>query len=255
MRDTSSEEVENVMSLWNPSIRRSLLLPRPPYSYRQWVIMGFVPRSNDYKVVAFGGYFSTNVTSFAIYSLIDHRWRIETMTKVNRNVSVKRLQCGGGYVYLDGVAYWIGGFPNEPEYESHVVCFDFDVEEFSFVELPDAGEEVTGRIAFLLDESLAVFSVSSKKSCVWVMEKDGKGKETWRVWFSGDSNSEASDFIKDCIYMNVVILHVKNTDLIFVVLSGNAYYYNIRTQQLKQCEKTIRRLDSVCTYVESLVLH
>ncbi|KAL2936077.1 hypothetical protein RDABS01_019195 [Bienertia sinuspersici] len=253
-------ENDDELSLWNPSIRKSLILPCCPFRYAFHdvrCLLGFAPFSNDYKVVFFK---TVDVTAFAlrvaIYSLCDHQWRV----KHNR-IQVAAWcfeQLRGGWpgwrvVFAQGVAYWRPDELRCSDESIKLVCFDFDVEEISYLKLPDM-EEKMFRFLFVLGGSLAVLGVSRVRSCIWVMEKNG-GKVQWRQYWKGDTNLYVYGFFADYSYTTFYeIVYIEDTGMLLIQSGSELMAYNIRTNQTRCLGKSIRFV-YVETYVESLVLH
>ncbi|XP_074265386.1 F-box/kelch-repeat protein At3g23880-like [Silene latifolia] len=187
------------LRLWNPSIRKSLLIPTTPLPPNlldtAMYIFGFAPDTNDYKVVAMkygkGEGDETTKMHVAVFTLSDQQWTVR-----NNGFNIEFSYYEGllrGYhnmyksnaIYFQGKAHWLGkdqssGPSIEPTKSTHLVSFDFDTEKFTCSELPFAlYKKDPLNILFLLGESLAIFSIFNRSSGVWVLEK-----EEWTIWFS-----------------------------------------------------------------------
>ncbi|XP_021866237.2 F-box/kelch-repeat protein At3g23880-like [Spinacia oleracea] len=256
--------------LYNPCIRKSLILPTCPLEYAVY-ILGFAPSSNEYKVFAckFSGRFSSEnleEATIAVYSLNDRQWRVKpncwtniwSWGRVDLTDGKRRVFCGG-------VLYWIGCASNH----LHIMCVDFEVEKFSIMKLPEAakGSNIIVKFLFVLGESLAIYVMSLKSSRIFVMEKDHQHNvDPWRLWFRGDPDLINSPFLLSNRFINLgypfsKILYVEETNAFLIVIetsrvrkSYRLISYNIKTHQQKELIKP-RNAMYLDTYVESLVLH
>uniref|UniRef100_A0A803L8S0 F-box associated beta-propeller type 1 domain-containing protein n=1 Tax=Chenopodium quinoa TaxID=63459 RepID=A0A803L8S0_CHEQI len=159
-----------------------------------WLRMKFLD-SNDYKVLAI----KTCIRRFnddawiAVYSFTDHLWREKPNPVSKSGWAVSGFRSEGGLVCCGGVVYWIN---RSHKANAKLYLYNFDVEEFSVMQLPDAVKEGANRFIFAHGESLGVLMMSSESSCIWVLEKDG-GDNPWRLWFKGDPNLDAPK-VFDC---------------------------------------------------------
>ncbi|XP_021733669.1 F-box protein CPR30-like [Chenopodium quinoa] len=253
----------NAVRLWNPSIRKSLFLPDCPIKLRWSRIrrchvtytLGFSRSSNDYKVLAV----KTNLPSYsddkayiAVYSLADHLWRVKPNPVSVSKWAISWLSPEGGLVCCGGVVYWVDNdLHRKPGAYMKLYLYDFDVEEFSVMQLPDAVKESTHRLIFAHGDSLAVLLMSSESICIWVLKKDG-GENPWRLWFKGEPHLNASKLF-ECA--NVVYCKNSNTFLLNNNLATMSYdIANNQIRILKEKDMMNFRI-SFQTYVESLVLH
>ncbi|XP_074265258.1 F-box/kelch-repeat protein At3g06240-like [Silene latifolia] len=238
------------LKLWNPSVRKCVYLPIPHPFRNTKLILGYAPRSDDYKVVSLKiSCSSTRELSLGIYSLNCDLWR----TKIckgkgfQKNDFTERI-CS---IYFEGAAYWCD---HDPYWSvaTHLVCFDFDTEELIYIALPDV--HTLTRCLFLLGESLAVFSVSSVSRSVWVMEKEGEMR-SWSLWFSGDSSTEYNRSFED----QGKSVYFLPSRIFFVENSGTSFLYGknsckITSQRFQPLGKAVSRLIALEPYIESLVL-
>ncbi|XP_074264679.1 uncharacterized protein LOC141587140 [Silene latifolia] len=162
---------QKVMILCNPSIRKSLLIPPCPIGDSMYVL-GFAPRSKDYKIVAISVGRNQDEeprkTSVVVYTLSDQQWRIRNNVV---DISCWEIKSRVPKVfYFQGAAHWFGNT------NTHLVSLDFDSEKVTSMEIPNAlNETKTMRFLFLLGKSLAIFSISKERSGIWVLEQ-GKGR-------------------------------------------------------------------------------
>ncbi|XP_021719066.1 F-box/kelch-repeat protein At3g23880-like [Chenopodium quinoa] len=216
------------------------------------VLGGFSPSSNDYKVLAIDK-FRFHEVPIAVYSLVDRLWRVKPNQANNSDWGLS-----SGFEYCEddqfvscrGVVYWIeSNFYYKAGVSQKLYLFNFDVEEFSVMQLPDAVKDSIVRFIFKHGESLAVFSMSSERSCIWVLEKDG-GEDPWRLWFSGDPNSRVSKLFERSPVKTVYVQH-SNT---FLFKTSHAIMsYSIASNHARTLgKKSMGCHSSLATYVESL---
>ncbi|KNA15600.1 hypothetical protein SOVF_096750 [Spinacia oleracea] len=263
-----------VIVLWNPCIRKSLILPTCPLELPDY-ILGFAPSSNEYKVLACkfsGRHNSENLreATIAVYSLNDHQWRIKPNCWTNIwRVGPVDVVYGIQRVFCGGALYWIGCASNQ----LRIIYVDFELEKFSDMQLPEAakGSSIVVKFLFVLGESLAMYVMSCESSRIFVMEKDRRNNvDPWRLWFRVDpdlinspSLSPLSNIFIDDGYPFSKILYVEERNEFLMVEmietsrkreSYRLISYNIKTHQLKELMKP-RNDMYLDTYVESLVLH
>ncbi|XP_074265383.1 F-box/kelch-repeat protein At3g06240-like [Silene latifolia] len=254
------------LSLFNPCIRKSLILPKIPlfpiFTTSAMYIIGFAPNSNDYKVVAieFGKGQADDMHVIVVYTLSDQQWTVKN-NKLNVDFPyVKPLLKGysdrykSNATYFKGEAHWLGNDQdqnsNQQKKSTHLVSFNFDKEKFTISELPFASNERESSSAlFLLGESLAIFSISSVRSNIRVLEKG-----EWTMWFSGNS----SMFGYKLFSSNARVYSWKNvfyceTDGGGRLICGKNSY-NIATCQVQKLTKSKSLFFEVEKYSESLLL-
>ncbi|XP_056688323.1 F-box/kelch-repeat protein At3g23880-like [Spinacia oleracea] len=241
------------MRLWNFSIRKFLILPHCPIQDNvTYVVLGFAPSTNDYKVVAF------TYDSMAVYSLHDHRWKVKNnMTIMNPMWHVRPKLYYKDVIFVENAVYWFE-FSNrfKEEYQqNHIVSFDFDVEAINLLVLPDKiiGKEIIARFLCSINDLLAVFCVSIESTCIWILEKDrGNGKAPWRQWHSGETNVDFCELIHR-YYLHSNILYLQDINTFFIGFNGQLISYNIKNNKFQYVMKKF--YGDVDTYVESLVSH
>ncbi|XP_074265415.1 F-box/kelch-repeat protein At3g23880-like [Silene latifolia] len=261
----------NGLRICNPSIRKSLLLPPcpllPSQVYMTAFVFGFVPRSKDFKVIAIlYKYFCCArrpELPVAVYTLSDQQW---TVRKNGLNMDV--LTFSGMFkshyflpnpYYYDGAVYWLG---NDPSVDSsddlcseptHLVSLDLDTENFEFLELPIIAidETQTTSLVFLLGESLAVFSISSVRSAIWVLKRENNKRE-WSQWFSGPSSVDGCNLFGQKGSREIARLLYYEGDGGYFVYGNESY--NIATCKVGKRRKFLSHGAELETYSESLVL-
>ncbi|XP_074265206.1 F-box/kelch-repeat protein At3g23880-like [Silene latifolia] len=160
---------QNLM-LWNPCIRKSLRIPPSPMSFRAVVyLFGFASCSKDYNVIETSFGQDGGSMSVAVYTLSDQQWSLRN-DDLNKRLFWQNCSPKTGFIF-QGAAHWISDDPNgdgNPAGSSTLlVSLDFDLEKFTYLELPFASDDIGAlRFPFRLRESLAVFCISSVKSCL-----------------------------------------------------------------------------------------
>ncbi|XP_074265223.1 putative F-box protein At5g47300 [Silene latifolia] len=153
------------LRLWNPCIRKSLVIPACPF-HRSLLLycvflFGYAAISKDYKIVAIASEKSVGEELrkmyVAVYTLRDQQW---TVRNDGLNISFPNTICMLDHfviykasVFLKGVAYWLGNIDENRNHIFHLCSFDFDKEEIAFLELPSSWDESDSvRHLFLLGD-------------------------------------------------------------------------------------------------------
>ncbi|XP_021747416.1 F-box protein CPR30-like [Chenopodium quinoa] len=256
------------LKIWNPSVGKSWRLPDPPRPLPRLLgqgddklVLGFDPSSKDYKVIGFRRNDGVSVkklsSEIAVYSGINRLWKIKTV-EVNEPFSYFAV-LQHQHHFCQGAAHWIvsDGARNDGGFEyTHVLSFDFGIEEFRCVELP--GMEMF-KCLFVFGKSLAVFGISAESSRIWIMGEDvGEvvGEKQWILCFEGGSSLDAYNFFKE--YKFARITYDEYTGEFFVVVSTNSetklMSYNITSQRIMAFVTVVgNRTCCADSYVESLV--
>ncbi|KAL2895219.1 hypothetical protein RDABS01_011128 [Bienertia sinuspersici] len=243
---SSGHRQEMTVKLWNPSVRKCLVIPNCPIQHRSYNL-GFALRSKDYKLVAI----DYKLKTIAVYSLNDHRWNINP-NPLNIN-QVSRFHVRPP-VYSQGVLYWHGDIFYQ---RRDIFCYDFDVEEFSLLPLPDAVKKDDVWFIFRLGESLGVFSMSSVATCIWLREKN-MDRCYWSEWFKGEPNSNAYQQLFQMRASSILFLQQTNT---FLMVQKSARgrdrvkSYNFTTHEIQHLGKSLQGKLFFDTYMENLALH
>ncbi|XP_074265219.1 F-box/kelch-repeat protein At3g06240-like [Silene latifolia] len=252
------------LRLWNPSIRKSLVIPACPFPSSLLndcvYVFGYAPVIKDYKVVAIA--LEKNVGEkprimyVAVYTLRDQQWTVRNdglnISFPNTIDMFQPFYSVSAAVFLNGMAYWLGNINKDRFQFTHLGSFDFDTEEIAFSELPSSWEEERGscRLLFLFGESLAIFRISDVVSSIWVLEQDKKRK-TWTLWFSGQSSLDGYNLFKK---------YDGSKEKVFFCESDGGYFicrnesYNIASCEVQEFEGFISRYLQLEMYAESLVL-
>ncbi|XP_074265157.1 F-box/kelch-repeat protein At3g23880-like [Silene latifolia] len=247
--------------LWNPSICKSLVLPKSPfhnYLNRTWHLFGFAPYSQDYKVVVFT-YSKIEDTKpvkvcFAVYTLRDQQWTVRNdpvnVTNLNFPNTAVAFQYLSTAFYVRGKSYWLGqNVIQSKEFLTHLCSFDLDKENVTFLELPSSPDETDSmKFLFLLEGSLAVFRISKVISRIWVLEQDNR-KGPWTLWFSGKSSCDGYNLFRNGLLKKIYYYEMDGGYFVY----GNKVY-NIVSCQVQELNKSMSSCLILEEYSESLVL-
>ncbi|XP_074265205.1 putative F-box protein At3g23260 [Silene latifolia] len=251
------------LRLWNPCIRKSLVLPTRPCSpllKDSVYLLGFDAVSKDYKVVAIAIDYcqpeETTKTDVAVYRLSNQQWTVkDDYLNISYPYRIGRL---GPFhslsisVFFRGSAYWLGQIDKNRIDLTHLGCFDFDSEKITFSKLPFTWDESGSlRFLFLLGESLAVFSISLETSSIWVLQQDKEKFGPWILWFSGKSNSAGYKTFEGIDSSKEKIFYCES-DGGYFVLGKQAY--NIASCEVQKFKRAFRPYIELETYSESLAL-
>ena len=181
---------DNVIYLWNPSIRKFKKLPDSCLGRLGYVKHGFAYHSenNDYKVVRISGYPGRRLPipdEIEVYTLSSDSWRRVGMS-LRANVMVVDYGSLLPFPLVSGALHWISLVTEEEEPKSEVVMsFDVSSEEFRMLGVPDGYLSITrfqtclalfkGKLAFL------TFGISEQRGyhySMWVMREYGV-LESW----------------------------------------------------------------------------
>ncbi|XP_074265459.1 F-box/kelch-repeat protein At3g23880-like [Silene latifolia] len=253
------------LMLWNPCIRKSLRIPRSPLSSFGFVVytFGFVPRINDYKVIAmtFGRSQGTDVLNpcVAVYTLSHQQWSLRNHGFINMSCTYfTRLFWQPGSLktgfFFQGEAYWISDDPNgdgnPADCSNHLVSLDFYSEIFTYLKLPFASNDIGAvRFPFRLRESLAVFCISSVKYSIWELKQDTE-KGVWTLRYSGLSSCDGFNLFSSNPRLPLFYCESDNGDC-FVYGKKS---YNIGSCQVHELGKSMSRHVDMQMYMEGLAL-
>lgn len=190
----------NTIILWNPSIKKSVLLPKPNMiygsygSFIQCLGFGFDPVGNDYKVVRITSVDLVDKPQIEIYKLSSGVWQ---------DVSSLELGCviynRGRQIYVNVASHWLARCSDLYDV---IVLFDMSLEVFRTMMLPvqlGSDDPLKSHDLMLYKSSLALtlWNVSGAEPCfcVYVMEEYGAEK-SWTRKFCFDSSSIGSEFVR-----------------------------------------------------------
>ncbi|XP_074265323.1 F-box/kelch-repeat protein At3g06240-like [Silene latifolia] len=255
------------MRLWNPSVRKSLLIPACPLVDAKY-LLGFSPRCKDYKIVAMLSNHSK--IHVAVYTLREKTWSVrnnclDVISSYVELMFTARFYHREAAFYFQGAVYWFGIDQRGSHLavltlteQNYLISFNFDSEKFTLLEIPQETKGIGTRsyyrrYLFILGESLAIFSITKEKSGIWVL-KQGSGKGVWTKWFSGHSTSHAYDFFSlscSCSPLSPLLYYESDGDSYFFFGKNS---YNIATGQVTKLGKSRYNFLDLGTYMESLLL-
>ncbi|XP_022731253.1 F-box protein CPR30-like [Durio zibethinus] len=134
---------EEEICLWNPSTRKSLMLPVTEIEFPPWFCcahfivygLGYDPVSDDYKLVRMVQFYGKYVDSFAsevkVFSLKTNSWR-----RIKDFPFYLKYKRAYG-ILANNALHWVVSKKPESDTESFVVAFDLGTEEYRVVQLPD----------------------------------------------------------------------------------------------------------------------
>ncbi|XP_047948404.1 F-box protein CPR1-like [Salvia hispanica] len=191
----------NTVVLWNPSVRRSVLLPKPNLiynsygSFNQYLGFGFDSVSSDYKVVRIT-YVDVGVNpQIEVYKLSSGVWK-----DLSCCVELVPVICSRArQVFVNGASHWIARYMDSYDV---VVAFDMCLEAFRTMKLPvlqGSDGQFRGRdLAVYMDcLALNLWHVPGAALCysVWVMQEYGVEK-SWTKKFCFDFTSVGSELLR-----------------------------------------------------------
>jgi F-box interacting protein len=185
--------------LWNPSIKKSITLPKPRIAVKTHgrvtcrIAFGFDPRSNDYKVVRIAFPFEEKKPPLVeVYSLNEGSWRI---TSAVASLTKRIFFCDWlrPAASLNGAVHFaVTDMDNAND--PFVLSFDLGDEVFRMISVPngifqdDVQTSVHGGLLSLLCNNNNRFRTN--KSCsIWVMKEYGV-VDSWTKLFTVDLNGE-----------------------------------------------------------------
>ncbi|CAH9121299.1 unnamed protein product [Cuscuta epithymum] len=246
-----------LIMLWNPSIRRHLVLPRPsilPPPRKGSHAIGFcVASDRDYRVVWVHEKNMDNPMSVEIYSLNSGKWRIR---RFDDDLFPTRWLYSGQAI-LHGRMHWVGfdeDLGDDYIYFSHSIT-SFDIDEEIFRDIP-----VPRKLAYslwdekisiaLVRESLGMMVLYDPFNCdIWVMQDYGN-VDSWTWLYKIDFTPTYNDW-------PIPIVYALNTWKNEGVFSGSRqviYYVDDKPCIVPDGEYGDHHLYYVTKYLESLVL-
>ncbi|KAI9077786.1 hypothetical protein K1719_040272 [Acacia pycnantha] len=167
--------------IWNPSIRKNIMLPEPILTYstgnQLFFGFGFDSKNKDYKVIRFvtlGD--KENVPQIEVFSLASRSWRSIPfraspflLPQYFRNIP---------QVFLNGVLHWVVSRRCDDHILNFILSFDVVEETFGELTLPQHLRESTSRLSILQGgDSLCVlhkyYNEEDEFFSIWVMKEYG----------------------------------------------------------------------------------
>ncbi|XP_059285107.1 F-box protein At3g07870-like [Lycium ferocissimum] len=185
----------DIYYIWNPSIRKSVKLPEPIFTYERYgpfdhtLGFGFDNVANDYKVVRIvhtGDYLGSVPPHVELYKLSTGVWK--DITRVSPSYKFYKQIPG---VYVNGACHWVACKGKRGEAQNMMIVL-FDVKDETFWEMmvPDSLVVKFGFIAAWFE-----LFVSEGSLCLANrLFDDDKTIDIWRMKEYGDSDSWVKQF-------------------------------------------------------------
>ncbi|XP_058181152.1 F-box/kelch-repeat protein At3g06240-like [Rhododendron vialii] len=237
--------------LWNPTIKDSIELPKPPFSisYFDFYFKGFGynPSMDDYKVViASREEGNPNVQSTVeVFSLKQSSWKEIGGLQNGLVIEAEQLS-----TCLNGNLHWLASCDTTNPIEKHlIVSLDLGTEEFSEISIPDCYDRsfffhalgmINGCLSLLTDER------NWREVGLWVMKEYGvRGSWTKLVILPTEN-------LLFCDYL-VPVCFTKAGDILIDVDGRRVVRYNLEQKTMKKLKtRSVHFIDWVL-YVESLI--
>ncbi|KAG8386774.1 hypothetical protein BUALT_Bualt03G0183900 [Buddleja alternifolia] len=244
--------------LWNPCVKKSLLLPKPNLIYNscatfiQCLGFGFDSVANDYKVVRIT-YVDYGSPQVELYKLSTGVWQDISYLSLHYIIYNKSRQA-----YAYGATHWVAN--NYMNSYDLIVLFDMCHEVFREMMLPDILANVdpnTSKDLLVYKESLALIawnvSAVEPRCCVWVMEEYGV-MGSWTKLFDFDHHNFGSGRIMRPLWVR------RNGEVVMVREDGRLISYDPNGGEVEDLgvrgsrSEDYRRSVHVESYTTSLVL-
>ncbi|XP_074314968.1 F-box/kelch-repeat protein At3g06240-like [Silene latifolia] len=250
LRECSKNNRENVIFLWNPTLRKVVVIPLyGPLKKTEDVTFGFGfdSVSNIYKVVALS--LEKNVLKTMVYNLGSCSW-ISPKVKGCSIDNVQYLSRVSRSLNYEGCVYWL--IQTTGNHETHYLCFNLSTEALTSSKLPDVkGDKMqvmfTSRRLAVLYESLALvdYSVGRLEHIrVWIKRRDGTISSifTWVELYNIDCNGR--------------FLYLTNNGNVYLeseaVNELTVSVYDMKSGEEKDCSITNDHIKFMDGYLESL---
>ena len=253
---------DNVIYLWNPSIRK---FKRLPDSYMERLAcyglrLGFVydSENNDYKVVKISSYLPKGLLPFKpmpdeieVYTLSSDSWRRVGMPlRANVEVFDNNFQIP----LVSGALHWISlVLEGEEEHKGEVIMsFDVNSEEFRMLVMPD-GSLSTRRS----QRSLALFKGKLAFITFGISDQHGYHYSMWVMREYGVLESWNQLFVVPLERSAVCIAFTMHGSLLIRYLNINNQEQKcvlVDTETLHEKDLDIQQPSCVATFMESLAL-
>ncbi|KAL6536109.1 hypothetical protein OROHE_012954 [Orobanche hederae] len=255
--------------LWNPCIKKSVLLPKPNSIYSSYgtfsqsLGFGFDPVASDYKVIriTYADCVRVEQPLVQLYKLSTGVWQDLSFLSLECVIHSKSRQA-----YVNGAAHWVARHMDSHTgvWQDLIVFFDMCGEVFGELMLPfslvNSHDLVTGKELVVYNKSLALILWNvlgpQPSFCVWVMKEYGV-QESWTKHLSIDVHDFGDIFMRPLWVM-------KHGEVITVGQDGYLISYDPNGEAQGEGFKDLgvdglrsedyRRSVHVDSYVESLVL-
>ncbi|KAM5586431.1 F-box/kelch-repeat protein [Rosa sericea] len=224
--------VDSPVLIWNPSIRKIVILPSPPSSSQRYAF-GYDSRTNDYKVliimIVWDDFTKTMETRGEIYSLARGTWKSLSAAATPVDfVPPGMHNIARALVNVNGSPHWSGGMYRPWGNRGNcIMSFDMVSEVFCKIEVPEALREQTCWVSKHGD-CLALYMLdrlSPRPSFdfnIWVMKEYGVAESWTKLTLRQEGY----------LYMHE-LLYCRREDLVFERYNGNLHTVDCRTGRVK----------------------
>ncbi|OMP07502.1 hypothetical protein COLO4_07287 [Corchorus olitorius] len=183
----------NRILLWNPLVRRSMELPMPNVTYKDFgpysfiLGFGFDAKKNDYKVVRllYPQSEEGNPPKVEVFSVMEKKWRMIS----GEGIKFCFVEPGWTQCFLNGRVHWIAYEKNtRGGGRNWVVLFDMEDEKFRKMKLPQP-VDTTNPMNVFISVTKGVLTVCSYYSLTLEIEADDRYCDIWEKTEYGDSKS------------------------------------------------------------------
>ncbi|PRQ47068.1 putative F-box domain-containing protein [Rosa chinensis] len=261
----SSRVHGDVIGLMNVSLREFKLVPKPEQSIiwhtgslsRQFVEIGFDPKTNDYMVFFFKDctFPRERERQAAIYHVSSNSWK-KLSDPLLDHVTLDLQDCITD-TNVNGNAHWLAyddGVPSGSDW--HILSFDMVGEVFAKIELPELRitSRETAYVVALFNESLSLI-VYPKTLVSFLEESDTKCFDIWVMKDYGDDRSWTKQFtVGPVAFADILLGFWRNGEFLIQDGSGRTITYDPSAGKMEQlCFGQGLQLIRSCIYSESLV--
>ncbi|KAG5530565.1 hypothetical protein RHGRI_025501 [Rhododendron griersonianum] len=238
-----------VLLLWNPSIKKFKILPKPRlqsrFAYELTHGFAFVPRANDYKVVRLIHDSVEGSTKVEIYTLTTNSWR----TWIGDGIGCARTNCWHP-VFINGAVHWKAQKKMWQSDSLKFLIIAFHMDDEVFKEITPISYYLCGNLS-VVGEKLAYivyrYIIDGGPSWdLWVLEDYG-GAEFWTKLHTIRLHNTTESY-------QYHLQSLKNGEILFGGLNRKELYsFDLERQEIKQIEVDGLPFE-VINYTESLVL-
>ncbi|CAO2828418.1 unnamed protein product [Amaranthus hypochondriacus] len=240
----------NDICLWNPFLRKLLILPpcpiAIPFHFTNYVL-GFSTSCDDYKVLAYRLHTISNGNEYepamAVYSLRNHLWidlmNVDAWTSLRAPVSCDK------YVYCGSIVYWF------TEGNIGIIhSFDFNTEEYINIAVPEPLNECKNFVLFATGELLTVML----SSCILVLEKHDE-EYTLRDWCLESWVQNVVDIIDEEYTFGANLFFVEKSNTFLIIgFWGIIRFFEVTSKKLEILRNEEADFLLASDYVETLAL-
>lgn len=254
----------DVIALMNVSSREFKFVPKPAEQSIIWhtgsltkefVEIGFDPKTNDYKVVFLKDcIYPTRVRQAAVYRVSSNSWK-KLNDPLLSHATVHRRSCITD-TYVNGNVHWLAFEGDPSRKDGYILSFDMVGEVFAKIKLPDSricedeydsvfavGNESLSLIVYPMTPHYPMETSYTKCFDVWVMQEYGNDS-SWTKQFT----------IGPIAFVERLLGFWRNGEFLLEDGWGYTSSYEPSTQKMEKLFfDECQLLDHTCIYSESLV--